>query len=710
MAPRVQLATKSARGVKSFFRSQQNTGHSAAAKKRIFINCENTFGGFSFQRPIVQDEFQPVVSIARVKCPISAFNPANEFFMRLDFASNLDGQLNKAQVARPPLDVIFSVDVSGSMGSCFPNDVDRRCKLDVAKEAILKIIAQLTAIDRAGLVIFNTEGYTHMPLTLMTPKNSSKFAGILKKIQISGGTDLARGLQHGYDEMRQAKAVIPGDVHRLQRIFFLTDMESSDTDEKLVLEIARSQTVFRSICTQTMAPTNPVVSSSQSPSDNLHKRKLTNSPVRSIKKAKPEFNTPVHLSLVGIGVDLSITTVEAISSIPGAKYTSIVNAADFVGQVAEDFNYDVRPIAFDIQLDLPRGVSFSKVFGSAELNSLPPESQRAVISAEFPVPLDALNCTQGGIYLARLKVNAAEVKEGLQTLTYGWTDIHGTKFSKTLNFQIPCELPAGALVSPGADHGLRKAVALSEYVQCLTDYVASDDIPEPTSDLGAPGHAMADSDDDDENGNTVATGQVLFVCAPETLQALRALNLTDNLVEEGWPVGTPVEIRKHWQHVVSFQKLKPYVLQEMEAVADASLTCTNQNVLQTMDQIIRLETDEIGNLIGRLKTADVAVSTESTTQLKPHSYLCPITLAIMKDPVMLSDGHSYERSAILKWLKDHKTSPVTNLPLAHTRVTDNHTLRGAIAEFSKKTVEVETKTSAEPQGLMGTIANSCLIS
>ena len=41
-------------------------------------------------------------------------------------------------------------------------------------------------------------------------------------------------------------------------------------------------------------------------------------------------------------------------------------------------------------------------------------------------------------------------------------------------------------------------------------------------------------------------------------------------------------------------------------------------------------------------------------------FLCPITQELPIDPVMAEDGHTYERSAIEKWLRDKKTSPRTN--------------------------------------------------
>ena len=37
----------------------------------------------------------------------------------------------------------------------------------------------------------------------------------------------------------------------------------------------------------------------------------------------------------------------------------------------------------------------------------------------------------------------------------------------------------------------------------------------------------------------------------------------------------------------------------------------------------------------------------------PRSIMCPITNMPMCDPVMTSDGFSYERAAIQRWLRGH---------------------------------------------------------
>ncbi len=67
---------------------------------------------------------------------------------------------------------------------------------------------------------------------------------------------------------------------------------------------------------------------------------------------------------------------------------------------------------------------------------------------------------------------------------------------------------------------------------------------------------------------------------------------------------------------------------------------------------------------------------------EPPSHLCCVlTMDLLVDPVFLSDGHTYERSAIEQWLKDHNTSPKTNLPLPDNRLVPNHALRGQVMDW-----------------------------
>ena len=77
-----------------------------------------------------------------------------------------------------------------------------------------------------------------------------------------------------------------------------------------------------------------------------------------------------------------------------------------------------------------------------------------------------------------------------------------------------------------------------------------------------------------------------------------------------------------------------------------------------------------------------------------HQYRCPITLEVMKDPVLAADGHSYERSALATWLSTHRTSPVTGARLEHVNMTPNHQLRSLIQEAAAATATAIPTSSA----------------
>ena len=65
----------------------------------------------------------------------------------------------------------------------------------------------------------------------------------------------------------------------------------------------------------------------------------------------------------------------------------------------------------------------------------------------------------------------------------------------------------------------------------------------------------------------------------------------------------------------------------------------------------------------------------------PERLTCPLTLELMKQPVIASDGHTYERCAIQQWLERAKTSPVTNERLRTPDLIPNHAMKAMIAEF-----------------------------
>ena len=66
-----------------------------------------------------------------------------------------------------------------------------------------------------------------------------------------------------------------------------------------------------------------------------------------------------------------------------------------------------------------------------------------------------------------------------------------------------------------------------------------------------------------------------------------------------------------------------------------------------------------------------------------NNFICSITLEVMKDPVICSDGHTYERSAIEKWLSTENHSPMTRQIITNKSLIPNIALRNIIQEYEK---------------------------
>jgi hypothetical protein len=57
------------------------------------------------------------------------------------------------------------------------------------------------------------------------------------------------------------------------------------------------------------------------------------------------------------------------------------------------------------------------------------------------------------------------------------------------------------------------------------------------------------------------------------------------------------------------------------------------------------------------------MKSEAKSDIDKEDLICPITLQMFRDPVVAADGHTYERAAIVQWITEHGTSPITRQPL-----------------------------------------------
>ena len=64
--------------------------------------------------------------------------------------------------------------------------------------------------------------------------------------------------------------------------------------------------------------------------------------------------------------------------------------------------------------------------------------------------------------------------------------------------------------------------------------------------------------------------------------------------------------------------------------------------------------------------------------------ICPITQNYMKNPVLSPSGNYYEKTAILNWLKNNNTDPLTRQYLTPNMLIEDEEFKKKIIEYRKK--------------------------
>lgn len=69
----------------------------------------------------------------------------------------------------------------------------------------------------------------------------------------------------------------------------------------------------------------------------------------------------------------------------------------------------------------------------------------------------------------------------------------------------------------------------------------------------------------------------------------------------------------------------------------------------------------------------------------PADFRCPISLDLMRDPVVIATGQTYDRPSIALWIESgHNTCPKTGQTLAHTELVSNRALKNLIAMWCRE--------------------------
>lgn len=87
-------------------------------------------------------------------------------------------------------------------------------------------------------------------------------------------------------------------------------------------------------------------------------------------------------------------------------------------------------------------------------------------------------------------------------------------------------------------------------------------------------------------------------------------------------------------------------------------------------------------------TSDSSAGKFSLTEsdpLVPSDFRCPISLELMRDPVVVASGQTYDRDSITRWITaGHATCPKSGQVLSHTNLVPNRALRNLISAWCRE--------------------------
>jgi hypothetical protein len=94
----------------------------------------------------------------------------------------------------------------------------------------------------------------------------------------------------------------------------------------------------------------------------------------------------------------------------------------------------------------------------------------------------------------------------------------------------------------------------------------------------------------------------------------------------------------------------------------------------------------------------------------PDHFLCPISLEIIKEPVICSDGITYEKKQIARWFRNHNTSPKTNVELLNKSLIPNYALKSGIGKYLSSRTRVTTRSHKVGGGVAVWPCGMCSVS
>jgi Ca-activated chloride channel family protein len=335
---------------------------------------------------------------------------------------------------RPPLDLMFVVDISGSMGSpmneyYYDGEQDepseRKSKMEATKDVLKNIVKKLEDNDRYGVVLYNQEGMVAKPIRKVIETDVEDIVSEIDILSQNGGTNLSNGFETAVDEM-EFGGINTKDENRESRVMFITDAMPN----------------------------------------------MGNTEGSSLKESfQDAAEDGTYTTFIGIGIDSNPELIDMLSSTRGANHYFVDSVEEFNSRINEEFNYTVTPLVFNLDLTVEgEGFTIDGVYGSPNEDA---SSTGQVMHVETLFPSHGDEGTKGGVIV--VSMSEADVGDEIRIST-SWTERGGEKGGDVTRVQITDEEPN---YYDSVD--TQKAVLLCQYAELVQQWLESTE-PESSGD------------------------------------------------------------------------------------------------------------------------------------------------------------------------------------------------------------------------------------